>query len=327
MPSSIVPKVEGSNADNAGPEILENGVLSLEPSEAAASKLKVVIQPLCGFCPPESPVRWRLASQGWPRRDLAPLSLHYVSSEADDILESTVTQDSIKVAVWRTLSNLLATKGCTLPEALPRITFDEVKAKGNRALGVIDIVFSSSDAFEVARKNLRQISVGGVGSQRRVYLYERFSNAVPQDVMAFDCLGLPLQSLNIEALFASVTAMTAELGSLIGIGKTVTISKDFSPESWSGLLRFYLKLDRRWMAAPERDIALQLPTHLKWYGSLYKLFYLGYKHHSEESHSLDYPLQSVEEAAGASTTTSASQTNGSGHESTEASQKRKTREE
>lgn len=329
MPDSIVPKVEGEATSSTDSVILDHKVLRFDFVEDQPLDIGISIKHLHGICVPESPSLQRLVSTTWDHRDITPLTMSFSSIQADDILVKPKLQDSIRIALWKALSKRLLSEGLALPDHLPRITFDDAKVEGKGTLGIINVVFNSGKAFDIARRSLKVISVGTSGAQRRNYVCLKECNTLPKDIFSIDCLDLPLDSIDIATLFASLASMSAALGSLMGIGKIVTVSKDFSPESWTGVIRLQVKLNRRWMSVPLKDLATRLPTHFKWHGSLYKLFYAGHHHHAEAVHSPDYPLEgeNVSETSATSAAASASQTNGNGHQSTEASKKRKTTEQ
>lgn len=185
--------------------------------------------------------------------------------------------------------------------------------------------------YRCTREKLQTIQVGGSGSQKRIYELSRTTTAIPGKVLLIDCINLPsMEAQDSEALFSALSAMVKDLGSLLGIAKIVVTSKELDHKADSGTFRFYVQLERRWLAAPLRELISHLPSHLVWYSLPYQLLYHGYDLHEEERHSADYPFSSHDEeeseAAGTGRSRETSSEEGD-QESDNANKKRKTSDE
>lgn len=295
MTSKMEPGTEGSTSDTTGFKFtLDDRVLHIEHPGGGAAKLKWKRIRLKGSPPQEHPSWLGFAHTFADHRDLAPLTLQFKSKEPDNIFEDRKAQDGIRRALWATLEQLLSKTGCEGEEALPRISFDELREPQKQAFGLIDLVFSCGTALECVRKELKEIDIE-IRGKKRTFNLHRDTNALPSNVFAFDCLNLPMEDIDINGLFAAFSSMTEELGSMLGIVKIVVCSADESSYEDSGTVRGYIELKKGWMRVPVKEIATQLPASFVWYGKLHKLLYLGVDTHAEPKESADYPLTSDEE--------------------------------
>lgn len=303
MSSPITPKVEPGTADTTAGTAeatftLVDRALVIEHPGGTSVKLHRTRERLEGSPPKERPFGHYFAHSYHDRRDVGPLTLRFQSKEPDSILDDRVAQDSITLALWTRLEEVLGGLECELPEELPRISFDERRHANKSPLGVIDLVFDSITVFQCVRERLKEIDLDMDGRPRRTYFLRRATNSLPSNVFVFDCLNLPLADIDTGKLFSALTSMTEELGSLLGLAKIVVESEDEQYSAHNGTVRGYLELAREWMRVPLKDLAARLPTTFVWYGRGHKLLYAGMDCHAEPKESADYPLSSDEEEDG-----------------------------
>lgn len=317
MSTSPQPKVEGSPADGAvATPVLEGDVLRITADERQDTKLVRKIVPLLGSCPEEGPF-WK--SSGRDNRSLAPKTLRFECHEPGTSQRGLDWQDSVRAALWTKLDKLLS--GLQLPEALPRVIFyDQDSTTGGLA---IDLVFPSAEALKCAF-GMCVIDIRGSGPERITFEQTLSRNLLPRDIFPIDCLGVPLEEIGAEAILAAFKDMTSDLGSLVGIAKFTVRREGWSLDTYSvdeGVIRAYLKLEPSWLAAPLDELAAELPSHLLWSGTPYKLRYMGSALHKETLHSVDYALHATTEN---SPSAASSSSHGDAAESARASKRRRT---
>lgn len=298
MSDSFSPTVQGSlSSSSNSPSIIKDHTLHISPPHELYHKLRQVQVQLIGQSVEERP-SWRgLAIELCDTRGMQPLTLQYESQEADNLFSCRASQDGVRVDIWSALSKILSS--LTLPDDLPKITFEEVvdttaefdslDGKEPRSLGRLNLIFSSHKVMEHVRKELHEIQISRVGRPSQTYTLFGVSTTVPGDVFVFDCLNLSIPEAAVESLFSALTEVTAPLGSLLGLVKTVVVAKESDFQSDCDIIRGYVKLKPQWMLAPLEQLALALPTHLKWKGIPRRLLHPGTYLLSKTMHSEEYP--------------------------------------
>lgn len=252
---------------------------------------------------------------------MQPLTLQYESQEADNLFSCRASQNGVRVDIWSALSKILSS--FTLPDDLPKITFEEVventtpelnNLAGDKpqSLGRLNLTFSAHKVMERVRKELHEINISRPGRPSQTYSLFGVSTTVPGDIFTFDCMNIAVQETEVESLFSALTTVTAPLGSLLGLVKTVVVAKESDFQSDCDIIRGYVKLNPHWRLAPLEQLALALPTHLKWKGVPRRLLHPGTYLLSKTLHSEEYPQgsQAGGESAPATAAGSSGQTGG-----------------
>lgn len=269
----------------------ENGALRISSPRDEAGKLERHLARLYGS-PHEEPFYWHYFAHTYvDSRDRGALTLQLRSTQSDDIFVNQLAQDAVRGALWDALDEMVS------KEEMPEITFEEFKGTSHarfpfhreEPFGLINLIFTSSEAFEIARQKLKEIEIQGQGLKRRLYIVSETSTLAGR-IFIFDCLTLPLEGIDVEALFASMLHITKGLGKLLGLSKVVIESNDSDLKS-STTVRAYLKLSRPWLAVPLRELVDKLSTRLLWHGRPHRLLYVGHDLRSKQIDSADYPLQ------------------------------------
>lgn len=311
MPSSSPPNVDNSATGHRVMQpAFEHGVLRMNVVDAAY-KMAGAIVPLQGKCPDERPYFSEPASLTPDIRRVSPLTVRFKEQGPGNLCGNGHNHDAVRAALWNTLSDLMA--GCTAPQDLPRVVFHEGEGRdsGTPDKGLFDLVFPSVEALRSVA-TLKEVNLGGFGSDRRVFSRTLATNALPSDIFVIDCLNFPLEQSDGQALFAALKDMTAGFGSLVGVGKIVVQEKGWQLDThalFSGTIRFYVKLSRASMVASLQDLVAQIPSHLLWFGTPLKLYFSGCDLQTQTKHSADYPLSSSSPSElSASTASSSTQT-------------------
>lgn len=263
-------------------------MLRIESPRDVAAEVQRQLVPLYGFPPTET--QWYYSANTYVdsrNRTALTLQLRSERESKDDLTTDTLSQDAIRGALWQTLGDLVR------KEDLPEIAFDECNDLDTQDLSVVGIInlrFTSSDAFHRVRRGLGRIELAGQGVKSRKYIVAKTSS-LAGDVFIFDCLNLRLQAIDIDKLFQALTDMTKELGYLMGLAKIVVRSNDSNIPSLS-TVRGYVKLSQPWLGVSLRTLVDKLPYRLLWYGIPYPLIYAGYDQRSRKTNSKDYPLES-----------------------------------
>lgn len=326
MSTATPPDVDSSacSSTDVSP-VLEDGLLRFELL-GTAPRLTAELHPLLGSCPAEG--SFYFSAEDYPdMRKYSPLTLRFSMKDVKNLFKGSRAQNLYRASLWSTISEV--TTDCT-PADLPRVIFLEFEKQDDEALGIsaFDLTFPSTKIFKNLRR-LKELSIGVSGEERRVFKRSCLTNQLPSDHFVIDCLNLHLGQNDQQELHLALRCVTASLGCLVGIAKVVVKEKGWegSPfASSTGILRAYVKLDRRWMSGSIDDIALRLPSHLVWYGNPHKLLYINCHLHTKPNPSKDYPRSLAEEAA-TSQVASAAKQSSAGAVAPNASKKRKERDE
>lgn len=315
MSASSSATVQGSRADAI--ICLEDRTLRIELQDDFRHKLGSKAVTLGGAPPEEAPRPSRQLHLSGDVRSLCAYALRFKSLEPHDLLDEGRLQEGIKSAIWAIIRDLLAEEG--LESDLPRISFD-VHESDDEVFGLVDLVFSSSEAFAHIRWCFRNISIGGMRDQGHLYRRIGYTNSVGGDVLKIDCINMSLDDGSDDSLYLALSDMTSKIGSLLGVAKIVSTIDGGIQEVFTGTIRCFVKLTNYWRAAPLSDLIERLPTFLKWQGVPHRLQYAGVGLHEEAVHSADYPLDTAGPSSEPLAGTSATQT---ANESGGASKKRK----
>lgn len=298
-------KADSANAD-AKPTF-SNGILHIPSSGPQQLTMVQSLLPLFGSPPTESPTWSGFAHQYPDGRGLPPLTIRYASSQDDDLSVQQQAQNYVRSAIWVTVERLLAGYGIGR-EALPLITFDEGPRTPTGGFGRVDLTFADRHAFSIVHDQLREIKIGE-NDQRGTYTLSAYTNNIDGTMFRVDVVNLPLpvNEAELNSLSSALTHLSSNIGTLLGVAKSVLNSPLHEAPVYAGLLRLYVKLDRSLMAVPLTGLVARLPTHMLWQGTRYALIYNGrYFHHgprdSEDYHTPD-SSKSVNSSNTAKTTT------------------------
>lgn len=334
--SSVTPKVECSPVQGAAAQpIIDKGVLRLDlPPEEHENNIAVDIIPFAGSCPDEGSLFFDRADKYRDTRSLSRFTLRFQEKEGDDMFADFRVQDAVKVSIWDLLAKVMS--DCTLPRDLPRIIIHDFKKATDKSSGtsVFDLVFPCEKAF-LCVDALNEIDIGDWNGQRRVFTRVLYTCALPSDIFIIDCLDVKPEEIDSEKLFSALAAMTASIGSLVGLAKIYAGKEGWKQRlfpAYSGTLRAYVKLDVVSFAAPLKDLAAKLPTVFVWLGASHQLLYTGHHLHPKPVYSPDYGLSTAAQpgttaSTAASTTAGSAQKEGTQAGSSNASKKRKKRSE
>lgn len=301
----------------------EHGVLRMNVADTAY-KMDGAVVPIQGKCPDERPYFSEPASVLPDTRRLSPLTVRF-QEQGGNLFGKGYNHDAVRAALWNQLTDLMT--DCTLPRDLPRIVFHERESRDSGApdKGLFDLVFPSVKALN-SLATLKEINLGGFGSDHRVFSLILATNALSSDIFVLDCLNFPLEQSDGKALFAALKDMTAGLGSLIGVGKIIVRQRGWDHDThalFSGTIRFYVKLSRASMVASLQDLVARIPSHLLWFGTPHKLSFVGCNLQTQIKHSADYPLCSSPSPSEPSAPTASSSTQPGTQESETSSGRKK----
>lgn len=263
---------------------IKNRALEID-STKPATKLSRQLVPLHGSVIERH--WWRYFGHLYPdARERPPHTLQYICGEWDDLLSDAKRQDSIREALWTALEDIDGL------DEQAKITFSDHENHQTESLGeIINLTFTSSQAFLAVNNGLKEILFRGQDGQQRRFAATSLPSVLAGNIFIFDCVNVPVDSIPVKSLFSALAHMTQELGSLAGMAKVVLNGTDDSDfEAGVDTVRGYLELDRAWIAVPLQELVNRFPSHFVWMGRPHQVLFTGYTLREKPLYSADYPL-------------------------------------
>lgn len=263
--------------------------LAGEPSDDHCSETI----PTAGSPPYDAPFWINHAFLHTPR-GLGPRTIRYISNKGS-ISEDWKHASTIRDAIWHKLDEILATGAAG--DSLPSIVLDTSPISDDDGKGVLDLVFASDESFDEAYDKIVDgfdpIVLAGVEGEgeTRTYKLQCSTNSLEGKVIPFECIRLPLDRLDGQAVLAAFREVFKALGSVLGISEVTITSERWDVEDRAaGVLRGYLELSPEWMTTEWDEAVSELPTHWVCNGFPYTLRYPGSDLHGEDVYSRDFTI-------------------------------------
>lgn len=292
MPSTVSPAEAVNAVKQESLEPFDRTTCRLDASAASDEDLDHSLVLLAGDIPPDAPY-WSSQLHG-DARGLSPKGIRFVSKSDATLITRVDVQDRARDAIWTKLSKLLPPHA--LPCGLPSIFFNERPLAEGTRRGIIDLVFTRMDAYH-ASTELKQLSIEGIGNdETHIFKYRTRTGSMPGNLLAVQCIGLPIDDLDAPALFKALGAMCSVVGTVIGLAKIVIHSDKWEiEEQYSGAVRFWIDIKPDNMAISWSRLVTKLPTHARINGFPYALSYADRELHSEDVFSSNYTVPPPDE--------------------------------
>ncbi|PWN24738.1 hypothetical protein BDZ90DRAFT_234693 [Jaminaea rosea] len=251
-------------------ELIEDGVLTVytNGSRDLSSLARVQIY---GQVPKENPYWTNSARVREDIRSLRALTIRYDSS-GSKLTKSDFVQRDVRERIWRYVRHLSRDRGVDLPE----VCFDQHSAYSRSGSAFIDLVFTSASTLTAVVKSLKEILIESPDQEQQRYVYLCCSNTLPGEIFVVECLGLPLDRLDVKDIAKGLDLAVSRVGHLLGLAKVVASSWSTRVEDkYTGIVRAYVRLSQESLSLPHADFIKRLPTRFKLAGLSYTLQYAG----------------------------------------------------
>lgn len=291
MPTSATSPQSGNTVKDESPEPSDERTCRVDASADSNEDLRHSLVPLAGDVPRDSRYFWgQLNSDS---RGLLAKTMRFVCKSEATLTTSVDVQDKARDAIWSKTSQMLRSKA--VARGLPRIIFNELPLAHGTRRGIIDLVFPSMDAWDACCK-LNDLHIEGVKGKTHTFSYQTGTRTLPGNILAVQCLGLPIDDLDSRALLEAFGSMSSAVGTVLGLVKIVITSEQWDIENqFSGAVRFYIEIDQDNMAISWSRLIKKLPTHFQCNGFPYALSYVDRDLHREDVFSSDYTVPRPDE--------------------------------
>lgn len=292
MSTTSSPGDDGTPVKQESPEPFDKRVCQVDLSAKSDEDLSHSLITIAGKCLDDN--QYRVGQYSGDTRGLPAFTVRFASSMAASFMLDVSKQDKARHAIWTRIEQLLP-RGRSL-RAPPSIIFSERIDADDEREAVIDIVFHSLSACQVI-DDLKEVRLDGIEGESHVFSRRACTSQLPGNVIVVQCAGLPIDSLDPQALFAAFKAIAKPVGTVLGIAKIVIASKRWNlGKQYSGAVRAQVEFKPEIMALPWNEVLLRLPTHLRCNGFPYPLFYPSRYLHAENVFSSDFTIVSPNES-------------------------------
>lgn len=281
---------------------LDKGVLQVPAAAAGDHGLEYSLLQYHGNRLDDYPFYFEFAQRVQDRRKLPRLSVRFKSKaqlpQQTGMTNNASRQAEVRTAVWSAYKSLVTHKSDA--SGLPKVVFDSMDG-----FETITVIFTSIAAFEAFANNVKAINLDSDAQSKRNHVQDAMTNTLSGDILVFECLGLPMDTIEEAELFASLKTMVSGLGSLESLADVVATSENGEISVEAGILRCYVKLARANLAIDYARLLGNMPTHFKWYGIAYTLIWPRHDHPNYVNHSADYPHSKASSSNAADTASAA----------------------
>ncbi|PWN24740.1 hypothetical protein BDZ90DRAFT_262958 [Jaminaea rosea] len=269
-----------------------NGQLQLnfDVNREAPALLRRVV-PIAGLCPPDEP-QWPLTTQETiDRRDLRPFTVRY-QAQSKNASINPFRQDDIHRAVRHHLRPHFEARKL---QTMPAVIFEQDTLDDSKDAACNDLICPSALAFIIVINNLKSIKIESASCSSCFFARVNWTNSLPPNVMPFDLLRLSVSSSESESLLGSLKVMLSGVGLVLGVGRQEIAQSHDAPFLSTMTVRGYVELNAASMALPFHALVDRIPTHFRWRGELYSMWYPGRPLHKVALHSQAFPIEEVVE--------------------------------
>ncbi|PWN24739.1 hypothetical protein BDZ90DRAFT_228706 [Jaminaea rosea] len=214
-------------------------------------------------------------------RPLRPLTLRFTAQAKSEgqICPSRV-QTTIRDAIWDKVHRILPK--VSTAHTLPDIVFHSDPHDEDPGVEYIDLIFECPNVLQGVMKGIAEIQIESFrGNAAGDFTQLCATGSLAGDIMQFDIEGLPVDTTDFSAVVEGLTSIASDIGSVTGIAKIMAYSKKWDKETYTGIIRGSIELNREGMLLPFVDLARSLPTHIDVGGVAYTLVYPGRGLHEE----------------------------------------------
>lgn len=273
---------DGPRQDSTEP--VEDTTLTIDVAAEDTEGVDQVIEPLAGNLPKDLPVWTNHTELDEDTRGMYAFTIRYGCSERPSFIVPFEIQEEVRNGIWRRVRQILQDD-----DAVPTVMFDECRSTHGSTYGAIDLVFTSDDALKKVLDKIDDIEVELDDGSVTTYDLRCSTNSLNGNILVFECLRLPLDTIDPHELLEAFKDVAASVGTVLGIGKVVTEVGEWGLRRETGSLRGYIRIHPNNLTLPWRELSRRLVTHFKWQGYPYYFSFPGREHLEEDRVSADYP--------------------------------------